>query len=96
MIETQKLEIGLNSTESLTNLKTQILKKFTYSHCDKTQKLRFWYKKANPYKSLNLEITGHLDNQWDIVRAALWNFAMFFKDQLVLFLIIRTVYQDYI
>ena len=30
-----------DSTESLTNLKTQILMNFTYSHFDKTQKLKF-------------------------------------------------------
>ena len=41
MIKTQKLEFGSNSTESLKNLKTQILMKFTYSYCDKTQKLKF-------------------------------------------------------
>ena len=80
MIKTQKLEFGPNSTESLTNLKTQILMKFTYSYCDKTLKLKFWYKKAIPYKSLKLKTTWHLDNQWYILRAAFWNFAMFFKD----------------
>ena len=33
-----KLELGQNSTESLTNLKTQILMKLTYSYCDKNSK----------------------------------------------------------
>ena len=47
MIKSQKLECGLNSTKSLTNLKTQILMKFTYSYTDKTQNLKFWYKKSN-------------------------------------------------
>ena len=96
MSKTQKLEFGPNSTESLTNLKTQILMKFTYSYCDKNQKLTFWYKKSIPYKSLKLKTTGHLDKQWDILRAAFWYFAMFFKHQLDLFLIIRAIYQDHI
>ena len=38
MIKTKKLEFGPNSTESLTNLKTQIIMKFTYSYCDKNKK----------------------------------------------------------
>ena len=41
IIKTQKLEFKLNLSESLTKLKTQILMKFTYSYCDKTQKLQF-------------------------------------------------------
>ena len=41
MIKTQKLELGPHTTEGLTNLKTQILMKFTYSYCDKTEKLKF-------------------------------------------------------
>ena len=41
IIKTQKIELGPNSTKTLTNLKTEILTKFTYSFCDKTQKLKF-------------------------------------------------------
>ena len=73
MIKTQKLEFGPNSTESLTYLKTQILMKFTYSYCDKTQKLKFWYEKAIPYKSLKLKTTWHLDKHGDILSAVCWN-----------------------
>ena len=46
-MKTQKLEFELNSKESLTKLTSQIFMKFTYSYCDKTQKLQFWYKKSN-------------------------------------------------
>ena len=60
MIKTQKLECGPNSIKSLTNLKTQILMKFTYSYTDKTQKLKFWYKKVVSYKSLKLKTTWQL------------------------------------
>ena len=53
MISTQRLELGPNSTESFTKLKTQILKKFTYSYYDKNSKTQIRIqKKTIPYKSL--------------------------------------------
>ena len=41
LIKTQKNKFELNSTESLTKLKSQIFMKFTYSYWYKTQKLQF-------------------------------------------------------
>ena len=41
MNKTKKLEFRPNTTEGLTNLKAQMLVKFTYSYCDKTLKLKF-------------------------------------------------------
>ena len=39
--KTQKLELGQNSTQSLTNYKkTQTVSKFNNSNCDKTQPLK--------------------------------------------------------
>ena len=43
----EKFKFGPDPTENWTNLKTQILMKFTYSYCDETQKLKFLYKKIN-------------------------------------------------
>ena len=74
----QKLELGQNSTKSLTNFKNLI--------CDKIQQLKLWQNSTTQIltklkntnsdqntisdKSLLLRTTWHLDNRWDVFKAA--------------------------
>ena len=80
--KTEKLEFRQNSTKRMKNFKN--------SNCDKIQQLKLWKNSTTQNsksqilikriffdKSLLLRKTWHLDNQQDVIEAAICNLAMF-------------------
>ena len=85
--KTEKRKLRPNSNQSLKNfrnwnwdknLTTQNVTKLNTSTYDKTQNL---IKRTISDKNMLLRTTWHLNNQWDVFKAAICNLAMFFFNE---------------
>ena len=96
ILDVRLQEVGENKPQNILHERGQTDKQTTRQTTRSKRPSGSIRWKAISYKSLRLKTTWHLDNKRDILRTAFWNLAMFFKDQHVLFLIIRSIHQDHL